>query len=89
MIGRIRGELNVHSEAAHLKVSQAFVSANADEYLAQADAIRAEAAIGYLDGAGGQNFALMAAAATAGDRIVFAAAGDLGFIHLGEIGLRI
>lgn len=35
MIGRIRGELNIHSEAAHLKVSQAFVSANADEYLAQ------------------------------------------------------
>ena len=28
----------------------------ADEYLAQADAIRAEAAIGHLDGAGDQNF---------------------------------
>src|SRR6516164_10064546 len=41
-----------------------------------------------LDGAGDEDFALMAASAATGDRIVFAAAGDFGFIHLDETGER-
>src|SRR5260370_7470921 len=49
---------------------------------AQADAAGAEAAVLDLDGADDQHFALMAAPATAGDGIVFAAASHFGFIHL-------
>ena len=54
--------------------------------LAEADATGAEAAVLDLDSADDQHFALMAAAATAGDRIVFAAARDFGFIDLDEAG---
>src|SRR5271156_5092033 len=46
----------------------------------------AAAAIFDLDGADDQHFDLMAASATPGDRIVFAAASDFGFIHLDETG---
>ena len=35
MIRRLRSELNVQTETADLKISHVFVSANADEYLAQ------------------------------------------------------
>src|SRR5712671_5010646 len=52
--------------------------------LAEADAAGAKPAV--LDGADDQHFALMAAPATARDRIVFAAARDLGFINLDEAG---
>ena len=55
---------------------------------AQADAAGAEAAVLDLDGADDQHFALMAAPATAGDGIVFAAASDFGFIDLDEAGER-
>ena len=51
-------------------------------HLAQADATGAEAAIFYLNSADDQHFALMAAPAAAGDRIVFAAASDFGFVNL-------
>ena len=54
--------------------------------LAEADAAGAKPAVFDLDGADDQHFALMAAPATAGDRIIFAAARDLGFIHLDEAG---
>src|SRR5882757_6461412 len=54
--------------------------------LAEADAAGTKAAVFDLDGADDQQFALMAAPATAGDRIVFAAAGDFGFINLDEAG---
>ena len=54
--------------------------------LAQADAAGAEAAVRYLDGADDQHFALMAASATARDRIVFAAASDFSFINLDKAG---
>src|ERR1700724_2076946 len=54
--------------------------------LAEADAAGATPAVLDLDGADDQHFALMAAPATAGDRIIFAAARDLGFIHLDEAG---
>ena len=57
-------------------------------HLAQADAAGAEAAVRHLDGADDQHFALMAAPATAGDGIVFAAASDLGFIDLDQAGER-
>jgi hypothetical protein len=53
-------------------------------YLAEADAAGAEATVFDLDGADDQHFALMAASAPAGDRIVFAAARDFGFIQLDE-----
>ena len=53
-----------------------------------AEANAAGAAILDLDGADDQDFALMAASAATGDRIVFAAAGDFGFIHLDETGER-
>src|SRR5246127_3328790 len=48
--------------------------------LAEADAAGTAAAVLDLNGAEDQHFALMAAPAAAGDRIVFAAAGDFGFI---------
>ena len=50
--------------------------------LAEADAPGAAAVILDLDGADDQHLALMAAPAATGDRIVFAATGDFGFIHL-------
>ena len=56
--------------------------------LAEADAAGAKAAVFDLDSADDQHFALMAAPATARDRIVFAAACDLGFIHLDQAGQR-
>src|SRR5246127_2854014 len=56
--------------------------------LAEADAAGAKAAVLDLDGADDQHFALMAAPATACDRIVFAAARDFGFIDLDEAGQR-
>jgi len=54
--------------------------------LADADAAGAKSAVLDLDGADDQHFALMAAPATARDRIVFAAARDFGFINLDEAG---
>jgi hypothetical protein len=54
--------------------------------LAEAHAAGAKPAVFGLDGADDQHFALMAAPATAGDRIVFTAAGDFGFIDLDEAG---
>src|SRR6202048_5031556 len=54
--------------------------------LAEADAAGTKPAVLDLDGADDQHFALMAAPATARDRIVFAAARDLCFIHLDEAG---
>ena len=54
--------------------------------LAEADAAGAEAAVLDLDRADDQHFALMTAPATASDRVVFAAAGDFGFIDLDEAG---
>ena len=56
--------------------------------LAEADAPGAAAAILDLDGADNQHFPMAAASAAAGDRIVFAAAGDFGFIHLDKTGKR-
>ena len=50
--------------------------------LAKADASGAAAAILDLNGTDDQDFALMAAPAATGDRIVLAATGDFGFIHL-------
>jgi hypothetical protein len=50
--------------------------------LAKADAPGAATAILDFNGTDDQHFALMAAPAATGDRIVFAAAGDFGFIHL-------
>jgi len=52
--------------------------------LAEANAPGAKAAVFNLDGANDQHLALMAAPATVGDRIVFAAACDFGFIDLDE-----
>src|SRR5271169_4361456 len=57
--------------------------------LAEADAPGAAAAIFDLDGADDQHFALMAASATPGDWIVFAAASDFGFIHLARPASRL
>ena len=56
--------------------------------LAEANAPGAKAAVFDLDGAEDQHFALMAAPATAGDRIVFAAARDFGFINFDQAGKR-
>ena len=56
--------------------------------LAEANTAGAEAAVRNLDSADEQDFALMAAPAAAGDRIVLAAADDLGFIDLDEAGER-
>jgi hypothetical protein len=50
--------------------------------LAKADAPRTTAAVLDLNGTDDQHFALIAAFAATGDRIVLAAAGDFGFIHL-------
>src|SRR5262249_23517461 len=55
-------------------------------HLAQADATGAQPAIFDLDGADDQHFALMAAPATARDRVVLAAASDFGFTYLDETG---
>src|SRR5690242_21126162 len=57
-------------------------------HLAQADATRAQAAVFDLDGADDQHFALMAAPATARDRVVFATASNFGFIDFDETGER-
>ncbi len=57
-------------------------------HLAEADATGAEPAVFDLDGADDQHFALMAAPATARDRVVFAAGCDFGFIYLDEAGER-
>jgi len=54
--------------------------------LAEADAAGAKPAFLDLDGTDDQHFALMAAPATAGYRIVFTAASDFGFIDLDEAG---
>ena len=56
--------------------------------LAETDAAGTKAAVLDLDGADDQHFALMAAPATARDRIVFTAAGDFGFIDLDQSGKR-
>src|SRR5712671_8025898 len=56
--------------------------------LAEADAAGAKPAVLDFDGADNQHFALMAAPATARDRIVFTAARDFGFINLDEAGQR-
>ena len=56
--------------------------------LAEADAAGAKPAVFDLDGTDDQHFALMTAPATARDRIVFAAAGDFGFIDLDQAGQR-
>ena len=56
--------------------------------LAQADTAGAKAAVLDLDGADNQHFAVMATPTTARDRIVFAAAGDFGFIDLNQSGQR-
>jgi len=57
-------------------------------HLAQANAPGAKPAVFDLDGADNQHFALMAAPATTRDRVVFAAARDLGFIDFDEPGER-
>jgi len=57
-------------------------------HLAQPNAAGSSAAVDDLDSADNQDLALVAATATAGQRIVFAAAGDLGFINLDEAGQR-
>src|SRR5207245_3442861 len=56
--------------------------------LAEADAAGAEAAIVELDSADDQHLALMTAPAAAGNRIVFAAADDFGFVDLNQAGKR-
>jgi len=56
-------------------------------HLAQADATGAKPVILDLNSADNQHFALVAAPA-AGDRIVFAAANDLGFINFDQAGKR-
>src|SRR6266851_4284829 len=57
-------------------------------HFAQADAAGSGPAVLHLDGADDQQLALMAASAAAGERIVFAAAGDFGFIDLDQAGER-
>ena len=56
--------------------------------LAEADAAGNATAVLDLNGADDQHFALMAAPATPGDRIVLAAADNFGFIHLDKAGKR-
>ena len=56
--------------------------------LVQPDAAGAKTAVLDLDGADDQHFALMAAPAAAGDRIVLAAAHDFGFVDLDKAGQR-
>ena len=56
--------------------------------LAEADAAGTATAVLDLNGADDQHFALMAAPATTGDRIVLAAADNFGFIHLDKAGKR-
>ena len=55
-------------------------------HLAQAKATGAKPAVFDLDGADDQDFALMAAPATARDRVVFATASDFGLVDLDEAG---
>ena len=55
-------------------------------HLGEPDAAGSGAAVLDLDGADDQHFALMAAPAAAGQRIVLAAAGDLGFVDLDQTG---
>ncbi len=57
-------------------------------HLAEPDAAGAGPAVLDLDGADDENFALMAASAAAGERIVLAAADDLGFVDFDEAGQR-
>ena len=57
-------------------------------HLAEADAAGAGAAVLDLDGADDQHLALMAASAAAGQRIVLAAADDLGLVDLDQAGER-
>ena len=57
-------------------------------HLVQADASGPSAVADDLDGANNQDLALVAATATARQQIVFAAAGDLGFINLDQAGQR-
>ena len=57
-------------------------------HLAQPDAAGPSTAVHDLDGADDKDLSLVAATATAGQRIVFAAASDLGFINLDEAGQR-
>jgi hypothetical protein len=54
--------------------------------LGHADATGAKPTVFDLNGADDQYFALMAAPATARDRVIFAAARDFGFIYLDEAG---
>jgi hypothetical protein len=56
--------------------------------LAQPDTAGPSTAVHDLDGADDKDLSLVAATATAGQRIVFAAASDLGFINLDEAGQR-
>ena len=57
-------------------------------HLVQADASGPSTVAFDFDGADDKDLAVMAATATAADRIVFTAAGDLGFINLDEAGQR-
>ena len=55
-------------------------------HLAQPDAAGPSTAVHDLDGADDKDLSLVTATSAAGQRIVFAAAGDLGFINLDEAG---
>ena len=57
-------------------------------HLGEADAAGSSPAVLNLDGADDQHLALMAASAAAGERIILAAAGDLGFVDLNQAGER-
>ena len=57
-------------------------------HLGEPDAAGSGTAVLDLDGADDQHFALRAAAAAAGERIVLAAAGDFGFVDLDQAGER-
>jgi hypothetical protein len=54
--------------------------------LGETDAAGSGAAVLHLDGADDQHFALMAASAAAGQRVMLAAAGDFGFVDLDQTG---
>jgi hypothetical protein len=56
--------------------------------LVQADASGPSAVADDLDAANDENLSVVAATATARQQIVFAAAGDLGFINLDQAGQR-
>jgi hypothetical protein len=57
-------------------------------YLFEPDAARTGTIVLHRDGADDQDLALAAAPATAGERIVLAAAGDLGLVDLDQTGER-